>query len=546
MKESHTERYFINYTWIYLGILLVYIIIKNMLNMAGFLNDVIYLAVFTSVIMIKKYLLDTGVYDLDYFYLRTRFVEIFLVCFGFFYLQFSAWTAVFIFGSIIINTLLEDEKAGLYTAYIAIALELIFFGFNGAQVKNTDLLNFTFVILAGFAAWVVISRIAAEKYDICMKGAAEIEELKGQYEDTVNLLKNMDEKNEKYKIKINGIENEKQDLNVILEKYYELYNISSVINSIYDIGGLLKYINETILEVVGAEYSTILLFEPKRGSLEIEKTNISDDENLDKLTKSINNDVIFDIIENGSLFVVNFVDNNDYEFIRDRNVKSFVCMPICTTKKKYGIMLIESIEFNKYDEQTQKLITLIGHQLSSSIENLELYKKMKELATTDALTGVFNRLYFQERLSRELKIAHENDYPLSLVIFDIDHFKKFNDNYSHLVGDKVLKVITAVVKNSIRRSDMIARYGGEEFIVLFPNMDITQAEETSEMLRKRIQDTPVKTRDLNLAVTVSFGVASYPLNAHSEENLVKAADRALYKAKNGGRNRVVISDEKLM
>jgi len=551
MQNSQTENYYIKYTWIFLGILLMYLFIKDAFmsyNSVGFFCDIIFVAAFACINILKKNLVDAGVHSLDYFYLRTRVVEIFLICFGFFYLNLGSWTAIFIFGIVVINTLIESPKKGLHTAYISIIMEVVFIGFVGigAIEKFQEIITFTFIIIAAFAAWAIISKITIEKYDSCMKNSSEIDSLKGEKEETLKLLKVMNEKSEKIKTKFNESDTENQELKIILEKYYELYNISSVINSIYDIGGLLKYINETIIEVVEAEYSTIFLFEQKRGSLEVEKTNIEDEQNLEKLSRSINNDIIFDIVENGSLFVVNFVDNDDYEFIRDRGVKSFVCMPISTTKKKYGIMLIESLEFNKFDEQTQKLITLIGHQLSSSIENLELYKKMKELATTDALTGIYNRLYFQEKLSKELKIAHENDYPLSFVIFDIDHFKKFNDNYSHLVGDKVLKIITSVVRNSIRRSDILARYGGEEFVVIFPNMDIERAQETCEMLRKKIEETPVKTRDLSLSVTVSFGVANYPLNAYSEENLIKAADRALYRAKDAGRNQVAVSDEKII
>ncbi|MGE5474912.1 MAG: diguanylate cyclase [Ignavibacteriales bacterium] len=551
MQSSQTERYFIKYNWIFLGILLVYILIKDAfmsLNDIDFFSDIIFLSAFTLINYLKKYLIDTGVYNLDYFYLRTRAIEIFLICFGFFYLNLGSWTAIFILGSITMCTLLEGSKKGLHIAYISVIMEFVFVGFAGNRAidKFQDVITFTFIIIAGFAVWAVVSKIATEKYDESQKSSSEIESLTTQRDDAQKLIKVMDEKSEKIKSKLNELETENQEFKVILEKYYELYNISSVINSIYDIGGLLKYINETIIEVVGADNSSIFLFESKRGSLEIEKTNIEDEENLEILSKNINNDVIFDIIENGSLYVVNFVDNDDFEFIRGRGVKSFVCMPISTTKKKYGIMLLESLEFNKYDEQTRKLITLIGHQLSSSIENLELYKKMKELATTDALTGIYNRLYFQEKFSKELKIAHENDYPLSFVIFDIDHFKKFNDNYSHLIGDKVLKTITSVVKNSIRRSDIIARYGGEEFVIIFPNMDIERAQETCEMLRKKIEETPVRARELSLSVTVSFGVANYPLNAYSEENIIKAADRALYKAKNAGRNQVAVSDEKII
>lgn len=550
MREAHAGKYFITYSWVFLGILSVYIGVKDIFfspEHTGVLKDSLFLFAFLTINLIKEILFDLGFEEVDYFYLRSRLIEAILICFAFFFLSYNPWIYVYLFGVVIITTINSGKREGLNTLLVVLILNILFFSITGAAKSRNEaeIITFVFVLVSCFAGWATASRFSWEITERDNKKTAEMRLMQEQREELLKVFKGMDEKNEKIKTKIQHYENENEELKLILNKYFELYNISSVVTSIFDIGGLLKFINETIIEIVESEYSSIFLFETKRGSLEIQKTNIEDEEILQNLQRAINNDMIFDIIENGSLFVVNVADKADYDFVSGRDTKSFVCMPIVTTKKKYGVILIESNQFNKFDDQTQKLITLIGHQISNSIENLEQYKKLRELATTDGLTGVYNRLYFHERLSKELKIAHENDYPVSLVIFDVDHFKKFNDTYSHLIGDRALKVITSVVKNSIRRSDMIARYGGEEFVIIFPNMDIERAGETCELLRKKVEEARVKVRDIELSITASFGVSNYPLNAYSEENLIKTADRALYKAKESGRNRVAISNENL-
>ncbi len=551
MSESiRTEKVFTVLTWLFVSIILVYALILDILvspNAHNLLAHISFAGLFAVVNVIRKYLIELGVNSLDYFYLRSRVVEVILICFSFFYLGFTSWVGIFLLCSIFVMTLLEGRQAGLHTAVLSMGIAVLFALTSGGFLHEylIESITFLFFPVAGFAGWYIGARIHKETEEQFERKQRELVQVENEKSEALRLSREVEEKIEKSKEKLKKLENINEQMKVSLEKYYEFHHISSIIGSIFDVNGLLKFINETIIEIIEADYSTIFLFEPKRGSLEIQNTNITNEENIRKLRTSINNDIVYDIIENGSPLVVNVVDSSDYEFVRGREVKSFICMPISTTKKKYGVVLIESTEYNRFHDENQKLVTLLGHQMSTSIENLELYKRMKELATTDGLTGVFNRLYFQERLSKELKIAHEHDYPLSLVIFDIDHFKRVNDTYSHLIGDRVLKLVTSVVKNSIRRSDMIARYGGEEFIILFPNMDIKRAQETCEILREKIQATHLVNREVNLSVTVSFGIANFPHNAYSEENLVKAADRALYEAKEGGRNQVRVSQEKL-
>ena len=551
IKDSQSERHFTTYTWYFLSIMTFYSFIKDGIISPSFSNitkDILFLGIFAIINLIRKNMIDFGVYEVDYFYLRSRLIEFFLICFGFFYMGISPWVASFILGAIILITILEGKKIALHTIIACLIITIVFLGLNigMTQKRGSEYLTYLFIIISGFAIWQVAARITNDNKFELQKIITESQLVTNQKDEMLKLSKEFEGKFEKAREKLRFLEQQNEELRDSLEKYYEFHHISSVISSIFDINGLLKFINETILEIIEANYSSIFLFEPKRGSLLLEVTNITDEDNIKRLKDNINNDIIFDIIENGTPYVINFDEYSGHEFNSGRGIKSFVCLPISTPKKKYGIVLIECLEYNKFNEENQKLSTLIGYQLSTAMENLELYKRMKQLATIDGLTGVYNRLYFRERLSKELKIAAENDFPLSLVILDIDHFKLVNDTYSHLIGDKVLKVLTTVVKNSIRRSDMIARYGGEEFTILFPNMDANRAAEVCESLRKKISEAQISTNDKTFNITASFGIANYPDNAFSEENLVKAADRALYEAKDSGRNNVKISKEKLV
>ncbi|GAE89160.1 diguanylate cyclase with GAF sensor [Acetivibrio straminisolvens JCM 21531] len=174
------------------------------------------------------------------------------------------------------------------------------------------------------------------------------------------------------------------------------------------------------------------------------------------------------------------------------------------------------------------------------MENVELYQKMHEMATIDSLTGIYNRLYFQERLREEIANAKRENYDLSLAIMDIDYFKRFNDTFGHLFGDKVLKHIANLIKKSLRSGDIIARYGGEEFVILLPRTSIKEAYDKVERLRNIISKTSIKDELVEASVTVSFGVSSYPEFSNTESELLKTADNALYEAKESGRNCVRI------
>jgi diguanylate cyclase (GGDEF)-like protein len=173
----------------------------------------------------------------------------------------------------------------------------------------------------------------------------------------------------------------------------------------------------------------------------------------------------------------------------------------------------------------------------------EREQRLDHMSKTDALTLVANRRHFLELLERELARARRYGASLSCVMVDLDHFKEVNDRHGHLIGDQVLVAVADALRRSIRESDVVARYGGEEFVLLLPSTDLTGARDLAERCRAVIAATQVAGRQGLLSVTASMGVASLP-PAADLDGLLSAADEALYQAKDGGRDRVVVSDRK--
>lgn len=167
------------------------------------------------------------------------------------------------------------------------------------------------------------------------------------------------------------------------------------------------------------------------------------------------------------------------------------------------------------------------------------YDKLHEEANTDGLTKCYNKMYFNNKLDLEVKKSKVTGNPLSLIIFDLDHFKHLNDNYGHDAGDFVLKEKAELLRdNGIRKGDIFARYGGEEFVVLLPKTNLKQAFEIAERLRKLVETHEFVYEGKRLPVTASIGVADYRQGVNTGTDLFKRADSAVYKSKEGGRNQV--------
>ncbi len=174
-------------------------------------------------------------------------------------------------------------------------------------------------------------------------------------------------------------------------------------------------------------------------------------------------------------------------------------------------------------------------------ENVEMHyhEEIYRLMTVDGLTQVYNRRYFNEALEREFNRSKRYERALSLIAFDIDHFKKCNDTYGHLAGDNLLRLLCTAVKARLRREDIFARTGGEEFGILLPEIDLEGARITAEKVRKIVEATPLRYEEELIPATVSLGIALLGAEDATPEALYRRADERLYEAKQTGRNRVV-------
>ena len=224
---------------------------------------------------------------------------------------------------------------------------------------------------------------------------------------------------------------------------------------------------------------------------------------------------------------------------------SFLSVPLKLRNRIIGVInLADKIAGEVFSEEDLQLLQAIGSYISIAIERSELYEKTEELkriSITDSLTGLLNRRYFQERLTEEIERSRRHRIPVSLIIIDIDNFKAFNDNHGHLVGDEILILLGQALRNYIRAIDAAARYGGEEFTLILPQTNKEDARVIAERLCKEIErNETLQKKYADLArLTVSIGLATFPDDAETFEELIRNADRALYQAKLQGKNRVI-------
>jgi diguanylate cyclase (GGDEF)-like protein len=219
-------------------------------------------------------------------------------------------------------------------------------------------------------------------------------------------------------------------------------------------------------------------------------------------------------------------------------IGSFLSVPMVIQGELIGVLNLAHSANGAFQEEHLRLLTLIASQAAALLQRVVMFEELARLAITDDLTGLCNRRHFLERLSDELRRGERYGLRFSLLFLDIDNFKVINDTYGHTLGDRILADLGKVLRKWGRSSDLIARYGGEEFVAILPMTDGVQAERAAERLRAMVAERSFPRRK---RLTVSLGVASYPADGRSAEDLLQRADGALYQAKRQGRNRTVSS-----
>lgn len=312
----------------------------------------------------------------------------------------------------------------------------------------------------------------------------------------------------------------------------------------------IQKINEIFLRSFGVSYSTIVEI-TEEGNV-IKASNLLPD--VANQIINMNKEVSFvESIANNTPKYVTSLGTLNYPTASDRGVKSVFVFPLYSEEICKGFWIIEDIRSNAFDNVAKTQFSIIKDNITLVLQNnnyainlenktVELQKvnqKLEEMANRDGLTGAFNKAYMHKILDQ---VFTGNRRQASLLIMDIDYFKNYNDKNGHMEGDNLLKSLAMLLSGSLREKDMLFRFGGEEFVILFPDTGKEDAAMVAERIRQKVEEFnfPYQGNQPNGNLTVSIGVAFCPDDGVNKDELLGIADTRLYKAKSGGRNKVVV------
>ncbi len=331
-----------------------------------------------------------------------------------------------------------------------------------------------------------------------------------------------------------------------------LYNISQAVNFIDDLKRLLKVIISKALLTLDAERGSLMLYDYSINALQVTIVSGLQDK---KLEDAINNGAVqcakIGVGEGiaGTVFlerkpIITNLGSADPRFIVKEvlsNTKSLLCVPLIAKGEVIGVLNITNKKHDKlFNQKDLEFITSLANQAAIAIDNAKLY----ELATKDGMTKLYIYRHFYTLLENEIRRCARYKRNMSLIMMDIDNFKRINDTYGHLTGDTILKRLAAVLRETVRKIDIPARYGGEEFVVILPETDKKDACVIAERIRKNVAAITVKINETQtLSPTISMGIAQYTTDGQEPKELINAADTALYFSKHNGKNMASIYEK---
>jgi diguanylate cyclase (GGDEF)-like protein len=225
-------------------------------------------------------------------------------------------------------------------------------------------------------------------------------------------------------------------------------------------------------------------------------------------------------------------------------MQSLLILPLLVREDPVGTLALAARRPEAFGATVRPTLQVLSNQLAVALANAESVRRLEQLATTDGLTGCLNKRAFLDELAKRLKVAERFGKRLSLIVTDIDHFKRVNDTYGHAVGDHVIRGLGEILRALKRETDVVARFGGEEFCILCEETDARGALLLAERVREELKARAFESDQGAVRVTCSLGVAEFPDDARSDTQLFELADKALYHAKQSGRDRVCLSTRK--
>ena len=316
-----------------------------------------------------------------------------------------------------------------------------------------------------------------------------------------------------------------------------IHRITNLLNSTFELEKIFKSIINFVYDSGIGDASDVLIFENEGN-----KRYMLNKVDIPRHYLNFEDKTVEDLQRTEKMQFIPLIKSDErFESSSQLNIyTSMVSIPLKINEKVIGALNIYSNSIDALKENSN-FLSIIANQSAMAIHNARQYYKIRQMAITDKLTGLYNRRYFMELLKNEIERSKRSKKPLSVAILDIDNFRDYNNRHGHLVGDKLLTEFAGILKKSIRNIDTAGRYGGEEFVVLLPESNPTDAATVGERVRKAIQESYFEgEEDQPLGtVTVSIGVATCLNNSLDHQELIKEADKALYKAKNLGKNKVI-------
>lgn len=309
-----------------------------------------------------------------------------------------------------------------------------------------------------------------------------------------------------------------------------LNNITTYLVSSLDLNEVTKKIVEILTEYFNYEYIGILLKEENKLKVIYSVGFKTKDFEIDIDSEK---GIVAHTFRSKKTIIVNDV-SKDPRFISDANSKSEMAVPIIFENEVIGIINIESPILNRFTDDDKILIETLSNTIGIAIMNAKLYEETKKLTIIDSLTGLGNYRYLVASLNKEIEKAKRYNLPVSLIFFDLDNFKRINDNKGHEVGNMILVKVSEIIKKNIRGSDYAFRYGGDEFVILLPLTDKLTSREVAERIRFEVNKTEVA----GVKLSASFGVASYPEDGLTCFDLIGKSDKFAYIAKSYGGNKI--------